>query len=138
MNKERRLAVDLTIPQWLSDFANEWVERLGLSEWQIALKLALVPGDDPDSDGFTVQYPLTNQAVISLAADAEDDEYWRIVVIHELLHVAHGRIDQQVEAGVIQEMPAAVQGLAQRTYRNVIEPYTHALATALYHAHKDD
>ena len=126
------MSLDLTIPEWLNDFTAEWVHKLGLSEWHITLCLALAPNDDPEALGSLCQYPLTNSADITLRADVEDEEYWHIVVIHELLHVTHSRIDQQIEGGLIPELPEAAQGLASRGYHQVVESYTHALACALY------
>jgi hypothetical protein len=126
------MSVDLSVPSWLHNHIREWAERLGIGEWHIGVQLALCVNDCPDTDGFTDQFPDLTSAHLTFAANIEDTDYWRVVVIHELLHVAHSRIDHLIESAVLPELPDAAHGLAQRAYHQQVEAYTHQMARALF------
>lgn len=118
-------------PQWAVERTQFWAGVLNLQEWNIHLFASYCPGDTPGCDGVTHQQPNINRADITLHAGLEDNEYGEQVILHELLHVAHARIDQAVNCAILPEVPAAAQDLADECYRQRIESYTHHLACAL-------
>jgi len=125
------MALDLSVPDWLNDFVAEWARRLSLSDWKLTARLSLCPGDIPDCDGFTDQKPDTNAATLTFCATIEDTEYWRVVVIHELMHVAHSRIDHVFQCAIRPELPGEVQTMADTAYRQYVESYVHRMAKSL-------
>ena len=80
----------------------------------------------------TQQHSHLREARIDFRVDVDDTEEWRVIVIHELLHIAHSQIDGMV-TNVILPMLGEGQGtLALEAYRQVYEPFVHMLAKTLY------
>lgn len=122
------MAIDLTAPDWLTEAFALWIERLNLREWEIDTGLAMAPNNDPDCMGLTEQFPDLNFARITLRADVEDNREWQIVIVHELLHVKHSRVDHLLEGVVFPGLEGVTAALA---YRQHMESYTHSLAACL-------
>lgn len=128
------MSLDLSIPDWLSQYALAWKDRLYLNAWEVTLRIALCVHDDPDTRALTEQWPDLNEARLTFRADIEDVKAWRITIIHELIHVAHSRIDRAVECAILPELAIAAHDLAQNVYHQHVESYVAFLARTLYEA----
>jgi hypothetical protein len=128
------MSIDLAVPSWLNQYIRAWLERLHLNDWTIKIALELCVNDDPSTRGLCEQFPNTNTARLTFRADIEDTPEWRQVVIHELIHVAHSRIDHAVERAILPELPQAVQQLARELYHQHVESFVDYLDSTLYRA----
>jgi hypothetical protein len=128
------MSVDLTVPPWLNQYIRAWLERLHLNDWTIKVAVELCVNDDPACRGLCDQFPDANTARLTFRADIEDTPEWRHVVIHELIHVAHSRIDHAVERAILPELPQPVQQLAREIYHQHVESYVDYLDSTLYKA----
>ena len=125
------MAIDLTVPDWLQAKCSLWIERLAMSEWEVALGLALAPNDDADLEGFCEHYPDLNLGRIVLRADAVDDQRWETVLVHELLHIKHGRIDSEVMRGIAPHVVGVPYEMIDGMYKRAVEPFINSLAKEL-------
>jgi hypothetical protein len=94
------MPLDLTVPPWLSQYALAWKNRLYLNAWDVTLRIAICVNEDHETHALCEQWPDLNMARLTFRADVEDTKEWRITVIHELIHVAHSRIDRAVECAI--------------------------------------
>ena len=128
------MTVDLTVPEWLHRYVLAWIDRLFLNDWTIRLAVELCVNNDPDTHALTHQIPDCNEARITFRADVEDTKDWRITIIHELIHVAHSRIDHAVEGVMIPELSQPARDPIQAMYHQHVESYVAFLARTLYRA----
>lgn len=128
------MSVDLAVPPWLNQYIRAWLERLHLNDWTIKVAIELCVDGDPATRGLCEQYPDTNTACLTFRADIEDTPEWRKVVIHELVHVAHSRIDHAIERAILPELPQSAQQLARQLYHQHVESYVDYLDNTLYKA----
>ncbi len=123
---------DTTPPAWLTEYISLWMGRLGVQDWHVHVAVATRIVEYPKADGLCETYPEINRADLSFLVGIEDCAEDRIKVIHELLHVLHGRIDSTVERVVLPAIPEAAQEMAASAYRLVYESYIHQLAVSLW------
>lgn len=120
------------VPDWVQPYLEKWQKRLGLSEWSITVRAVLCVNEDPEARACCEQFPDISNAIITLRADIEDNGTWKATLLHELLHIAHARIDHLIETAIIPELPAGTQDLARRVYRHPVEPFIESLAFAFW------
>ena len=120
------------VPAWLNELIARWADRLGLTHWRILVEMTLAPGGHVDAEALCEQFAQLNQCKLWVRVDAEDNEHWRTNIIHELLHVAHTRIDSTVENVLVADMDENAREMAFEAYRQAYEPYIHRMAVALY------
>lgn len=125
------MAVDLTVPEWLNARTALWIDRLSMREWEVAIGLALSPGGDPDCRALTEQYADINFGRITFRADIENTEEWEIVLVHELLHIKHSRIDDVIMRVIEPHIGDVPTEMIDSLYRRVVEPFVHSMAVAL-------
>jgi len=128
------MSIDLAIPEWLRLYILAWCDRLHLNDWTIKVAIELCVDDDPNTLALCAQHPDHNQATITFRADVADELDWRRTVIHELIHVAHSRIDHAFERAILPELAEPAQQLARGIYHQHVESYTAWLANTLYRA----
>ncbi len=126
------------VPKWLTDYVSLWIRRLRLQEWDIHVAVVSRIADAPESDAFCRQLPELNRADLQFQAGIEDDKWGHIVIIHELLHVAHARLDRVVEGVIYPALAPELDDMAANAYRNTNESYTHRMAVALYDISEED
>jgi hypothetical protein len=126
--------MNLTAPGWVVSYMRTWIERLHLETWKIDVQLALCVNGDSQTHGLCEQYPDVNECCVTLRADIEDTPEWRKTIIHELLHVAHARLDHLTERAIIPQVAEAAQPLAIEVYHQHVETYIHMLTLTLYAA----
>lgn len=102
-----------------------------MGEWEITLGIEMAPNADPDCQGLANQWPDTNGGRVTLRADLEDNEEWETVLVHELLHIKHGRIDQAVMHVLEPHIGDVPTELTEALYRAQVEPFIHSLARSL-------
>lgn len=124
----------IEIPSWLSTYVATVVARLGLQQWEIDIKLAYCLYGGPDTLASCSQIPNLNSAILTFRADVEDTPRWHRIVIHELLHVAHARVDDTVETVIIPSVPYEEQQMGRRSYNAAMEAYTDQLSRVLAEA----
>ena len=103
------MPLDLAIPHWLHQYILAWCDRLCLKDWRIKVSIELCINDDPNVHAMCKQHPDMNEATLLFRADIEDVKDWRRTVIHELIHVAHSRIDHAVEDSLIPQLSEAAR-----------------------------
>lgn len=128
------MALDLTVPPWLNQYILAWMDRLSLNDWKIKVAIELCVNEDANTHALTEQFPDLNEAHLTFRADIEDVKEWRKTVIHELVHVAHSRIDHAVERAMLPELAQAVQQPMREVYHQYVESYVAFLARTLYNA----
>jgi hypothetical protein len=137
LSKEATLAIDLTVPQWVQEKISYWQEALGLSEWRIYVALALVLENDSEIQGTCLSTPNLNMARIQLRADIEDNKEWEEVIVHELLHAKHARID----GAVLHIRAPQISGggeMIRSIYNQQLEPYIESMAQCLVKMRRQD
>lgn len=125
------MAIDLTVPEWLQIKCSAWIDRLRMHEWDVAIGLALVVREDPDTRACAEQHPDINFGRITFRADAEDTQEWEATLVHELLHIKHSRIDSYIDRIVLPNMQGVEMGFGYLVYKSHLEPFTESLAQAL-------
>lgn len=114
---------------WLYDAVGFYAQFFGLSEWEIEVKVERVLNSDEYVIGSCKTHPSINHARIKFRDDIENTVEWHEVILHELFHVAHGRIDNYLEQIVF---PLTGNEQTNDTYCSVVyEPFIHALAKNL-------
>lgn len=117
------------IPDWLVDVIAFYAkEHLGLMEYRICVYLERCVGDNSYIRAQCSHDEDLNTATLTFRDDIVDEEAWHQTIIHELLHVKHGRIDQYVELGLIPNLPKDARKLGWTTYLHTYESYTNHLA----------
>jgi hypothetical protein len=125
---------DTGVPEWLNQYIRAWIDRLALGGWTIRVSLSLCVNDDPATEGLCQQYPDINRIDLTFRADIEDTPRWRKVVIHEMLHARHARIDHLVERGIIPEVGPLTEQFARTTYHQQVESFVAYMTNTLYQA----
>lgn len=120
----------LSIPEWLNHKVAMWIDLLAMREWEIAVGVALAPGNDPDCLGRAEQSPDINFGRLIFRADIENTVEWEKTIVHELLHIKHSRVDHFVENAVIPGL-GSDGVICSITYKQVIEPFIHSMASSL-------
>lgn len=123
---------DWQVPQWAEEFVQRWAQRLNLEHWEIRLRMALSVDGDEYCKALCEQYCDINLAIITIRADAGDEAEWRVSLLHEMLHVAHARVDNYVNNAAIPEMGEGQQDFARELYRQIYEPFVDRLSWSLY------
>ena len=125
-------------PAWLVSLLKRWQTILGLNDWHIGLGLGLCPMNDPRALASVDTDPQANAAKITIRADIEDSREWRRYALHELLHVAHCRIDDCVEEAIIKSLPHDARMLARRVYNQHLEAFIEQMAAGLVRFERAD
>ena len=122
------------VPEWIHESIATWCKILHLSEWRIRVRMSIQPNsENAESIAVCESQPDINTASLSFRPDiTPGDRDHQAIVIHELLHVMHARIDSVVEEAIILEMPEPSRAFAVRVYNQALESYTEALSNVLY------
>ena len=127
------------LPGWVKPYVKRWRKLLNLRHIDIRIIKKLAPVGDPNALGAMSGWIDYNSAFISLRADIEDTKKWRKVVLHEIAHVAHARVQAVVTEMIIPQLPADVKPIAHEAYRQAMEAFIDSLADTFYeldNAHK--
>lgn len=122
----------IPLPAWVREYVRDLRDILHIGNWHISITSALCAGDDPDTMALVEPAPDINTALIIFRADIEDNPAWRQAVAHEVLHIAHARIDHLVRENIIKLLPGDAQRLAREAYRQALESFIDALADTVY------
>lgn len=125
---------DTEVPKWVAVFIEEWAERLMISHWRISVRMSRLIMGEPDIMALCEQQTEINGAIIHVREGLEEDEETKIFILHELIHIAHARIDHFVEGAIIARQPEMLQEISHEGYKQTYEPFVHRLAYTLYHA----
>jgi len=117
------MPVDFRVPKWLHDYALCWCDRLGLNDWNVAVRLELAIDGDETTRGAVEIYQNIHKAIIKIRADVEDNAEGQQTVVHELLHVKHEKIDQLVRDVVLPELDKQAANVVRSVYLNVLEEF---------------
>ncbi len=124
------MAIDLTVPAWLEAKMNFWIDKLAMWEWAIKLRLEMVVLNDEGYHGAAQVLGDTSTGRIAIRADVEDTEEWEITLVHELLHIKHGRIDDVIYR-VFRPQMDIPDDMVESVYKRALEPYIESMAKAL-------
>lgn len=125
------MAIDLSVPVWLNMKCAMWIDRLSMREWEVAIGLSLAPDGNADLEGLAEHYPDLNFGRITFRVDIENDERWETVLVHELLHIKHSRIDSEVMRGIAPHVGGVPHEMIDGMYRRTVEPFINSLAKTL-------
>lgn len=117
------MTYDKRLPKWAVAYAVKWIKILDITHWEI--KIEIDNELDPNAHGKCRQRPDINYCHITIHRDIEENDYWKSVIIHELLHVAHARVDSYLQT-VVELLPAEKRG-----YDEVYEPFIDRMCKAL-------
>lgn len=126
------MSVDLTVPEWVENYIKAWSERLGINYKYLHISLAMAVQDDTDVRACAQVQPDINTASLIFRADIENTPEWRRTIIHELLHVVHGRLDHFTENALIPQVAESSQNFAIVAYRQYMESFIDGMADTLY------
>lgn len=101
--------------EWIRERVVYWREKLFLEHWTITVRDALCVERDPDCVASARVYSAYNNAILTFRGDASPDgeKDWEETIIHEMLHVAHGRIDAVIQDVIIPQLPTQSQDIAE-------------------------
>lgn len=120
------------VPGWVEPFLETWQGVLNIKDWRIATRVQLVIDNDPDVMSMCYAQPDINHASLYIRADIEQTADWETALIHELLHVAHGRVDGFFDDILLPTLPEGAQELARKTYSHLYESYTESMARVMH------
>lgn len=121
-----------TLPDWVQPYVLYWRKILRLEHIEVRTKQTLAPHGASDSAGSAVNWPAYNIAWLEFRADIEDEKEWRETVIHEVLHVAHARVDAVVWNMLLPRLNHDAQEIGREAYRQAMESFIDSLAGTLY------
>jgi hypothetical protein len=125
------------IDAWLKEYVTCWQERLQL--WNARIRLRIRQKDDeyPGKMATCIQDPNILEYDITFGSDITNNEEWRVVVIHEMLHVLLARTDQVVDKILVPQIADyQARTMAWDIYTIQIEQAVHQLALSWYEATK--
>jgi hypothetical protein len=118
------------VPKWVKKFVTDWKSKLSLWGWRLHFRMSNSP-HDIKAHGAVIVHSWTNEAEIELRVGIQDDLSGHKTIVHELLHVLHGRIDVVVRDVIIDALPEQLKEMAESAYDNVNEPFIDNLADCL-------
>jgi len=120
------------LPSWVSTWVTYWRDKLYLHPWTIHLYPELVVANSATCEAAATNDSAYYSANIHIRADIEDTRDWRETLIHEVLHVAHARIDDVVAQALIDNLPGDAQPIAKEMYRQALEGFIELTAKSLH------
>ena len=115
------------LPLWLAHATQYYYQAFNLHEWAVDVSLERVLNAN-DAQGSCQVYQSINQAAIVLRSDIQDTRSWHFVIIHELMHVKLGRLDEWLEHVIFADYKNPI---ALPTYVGFIESYVDAMSEIL-------
>ncbi len=116
-------------PEWVMEIVEDWCERLFLHIWSIAVGMVEVD----ERLGEVAITPHSLHARIHLnPCDLDNKERLEMTIIHELLHIVHGRVDHFVEGRMLAHFSESLRKENLSTYRDNMEPFIETMARVLY------
>ena len=122
----------LDTPDWIREYVAAWQQRLHLTQWRIRINMALAPMNSVYTAACCSQIQNIAEATLTFRADAEDNQDWRETVLHEVLHIFHGQVDQAVYNVALDGMPQAEKDKAYAAYSDAMEKMVDGLSKILY------
>jgi hypothetical protein len=117
-------------PDKYATLANWCDTILGLDDFEIRVKEADAPNNNPDTDGVWVPETRYLRGKIEIRRDVDVDEIERVIV-HEFVHVALAQVDQTVEQRIIELLPEGLQDHARALYLDSLESTVERISRAL-------
>lgn len=117
-------------PAWLHREVRFWARVLGLQAWAFTV-LVVRDLERPNWQASAQPSPHLSEAVLKFRFDIKPTPGWRRTVAHEVLHVAHARIDHLVEDRVASRLDPATADLARDVYTDALESFVELTAYAL-------
>lgn len=123
-------------PLWAAEYVRKWRGLLYLQAW--AIKITLSPTPDGDTSGKTKAcvevYPDVFQAVITLSDQitASPDPYWEQTILHEMIHILFGRLQDFFDRSIWPLLHTGIDELAAVTLKRELEPLVELLAQILH------
>lgn len=131
------MAVDYSVPTWLTDYIRTWIDRLDLEVWDIKVRLEMVVSENPDCMAHCDRHAAYNSAKLTFRADIEDSAYWRKIVCHEMIHIVLARADAYVFEVIIPELNSGAEDIAHNGYNQLVESAASNLTDAFWRQVKD-
>lgn len=86
-----------SVPEWLTDLVQDARRLLGVGDdWSITVRVDRLPGGSPDNDAACEPDAVYLNADLTFAPDVQPGETAQMLVLHEVLHVAHAELDELV------------------------------------------
>lgn len=129
--------MNLAPPQWLLEKCEYWAGVLNLDGWRITVALTLVVDDDPELAGCAEWMAGNLWGRVTLRVDCVHDwsETWEKTLVHELLHIKHGRLDDFVRKAVFPQV-AAPDEFLKEVYSGELEPFIEGVAASFIEMNK--
>lgn len=119
-------------PKWMVNLTRAWLERFGLSNLMVNLKVTDDIHGDEDVGGEVDNNHNYLFARITMRRDASDDAEHNRYVIHEVSHLAHGEMLFFVNHVLIPQLPKDARKGAKRQWEHVMEQYNTVLTRLFY------
>lgn len=128
-------------PQWAIDWLTQWRDILYLNSWGISMDLEAMTGGESDTTAYVNLYPNVLIACMKIKESIpqtlaglppERVDYWRKVIIHELLHVYLGRVTDFVDHILVSELSRSAYTIALSTFTREVEPAVELMSHILY------
>lgn len=122
-----RLKIEEGLPAWVEPYTRKWIERFRLYRWRIEICKRRVVDDDPNLAGsVTYSYDLSH-AVITVCTELEESEYWKGVIVHELLHIYLAGLDDIVERTILPRFEGHAAAAMKQVYKRELEMFINLL-----------
>ena len=118
------------VPKWVKGFVTDWKTKLDLWGWRLQFRMSNLP-HNMRAHGAVIVHSWTNEAEIELRVGIQDEPSGHKTLLHELMHVKHGRIDVVVRDVIIAALPDALQEMAENAYDGVNESFVDSMADCL-------
>lgn len=122
----------LDTPDWVNQYVAKWKQKLHLTQWRITNKIALAPGGRVDSLAICTQTQNVAEAHLTFRADIEDNQDWQETILHEILHIAHGTVDQAVWCTALDGVSDEKKSMGYQAYSDAMEKFIDQLSKLLW------
>lgn len=122
----------LDTPDWIEKYVAKWQKFLHLTQWRITSKMSLAPGDSTSTAAVCSQVQNIAEAHLIFRADAEPGQYWEETILHEILHIAHGHVDQAIYNVALLGMPQGERDKSYQVYCDAMEKFVDGLSKLLW------
>jgi hypothetical protein len=122
----------LDTPDWIKQYVDKWVARLHLTQWRVRVVMALAPGNSVYTAATCSQVQNIAEATLTFRADAEDTQDWRETILHEVLHIAHGHVDQVIYNVLLDGMAQSEKDKSYQAYCDAMEKFVDGMSKIFY------
>lgn len=111
-------------PEFIERLVQEARELFGVGgpEWRVIVRMSDKPGGKSETTAVTLTTYNYMESILEFNSTSEDDHDSREVAYHEVLHIAHGFVDEAVES-IIQQIDEDRREFFRGYYKDEMEKF---------------